>query len=76
MFCCRIIFTYLFFIFKLIYWLLCIERVSVQLIRPSKQRTFRREVDKFSAVGYRPVYKLTRVQSCPRADILSLFVLI
>ena len=36
----------------------------------------RREVDKFRAVGYRPVYKVTRVQSCPRADIVSLFVLI
>ena len=39
----------------------------------TKQRNFRREVDKFCAVGYRPVYKSTRVQSCPRADILSLF---
>ena len=37
-----------------------------------QQRNFRREVDKFRAVGYRPVYKLNRVQSCPRADILSL----
>ena len=30
----------------------------------------------FRAVGNRPVYKLNRVQSCPRADILSMFVLI
>ena len=60
----------------LIFWLLCIERVSNQLIRPTRQWTFRREVDKFRAVGYRPVYKLTTVQSCPRADSMSLFVLI
>ena len=60
----------------IIYWLLCFEQVSNQLIRPTRQRTFRREVDKFRAIGYTPVYKLTRVQSCPRADIVSLFVLI
>ena len=30
----------------------------------------------FRAVGYRPVYKLNSVQSCPRADIVLLFVLI
>ena len=62
------------FSLKLLYT--CFERVSNQLIRPTRQRAFSREVDKFRAVDYRPVYKLNRVQSCPRADIVSLFVLI
>ena len=31
----------------IVYWLLCFEQVSNQLIRPTKQRTFRWEVDKF-----------------------------
>ena len=29
--------------------------------QPTKQRILRREVDKFRAVGYIPVYKLSRV---------------
>ena len=61
-------------IMGIIYWLLCFKPVSNKLIRPTRQRSFRREIDKFRAVGYRPVYKLTRVQSCPRA--VPLFVLI
>ena len=61
---------------SIIYWLLGFERVSNQLIRPTRQRTYRRQVDKFRTVGYRPVYKLNRFQSCSRADIVSLFVLI
>ena len=69
----RVVFCILLF-FIYIYILAPLFRAGLQpTYQPTKQRNFRREVDKFRAVGNTPVYKLTRVQSFPPADILSLF---